>query len=235
MAKRALMLLLKAFRQENWAEEFLDGYLYCNTLRFYREWEDERLRDEKEGVIVIPGAKIDNLRFGELEIPRGDLISLSYRPRMMDYVHTFCMYCWAPPWVSDKELFVDKETQLGSIRTLEAYNGPYTVVLRDTSEFFRRLTESVEHPDSKVHRAKGSVVKYEPMLSLPSTLEETLQAAFHKDSKYVGEQEFRLAFLLDHKQQGAFRLNVGSIRDIAVRIRTKDVYDSTSLNGSKDF
>ena len=235
MAKKALMLLLKAFRQENWAEEFLDGCLYCNTLRFYREWDDKRLRDEKEGVIVIPGAKIDKSRIGEFELPKGSLSSLSYRPRMMDYIHAFCMYCWAPPWVSEKEVFLDKETQLGSIRTLEKHYGPYTVMLRDMAEFLRRLTAAVEHPDSKVRWVKGDVVKYEPMLVLPSTPEETLRAAFHKDSRYVGEQEYRFAFLLDHKQQGAFRLNIGSIRDIAVRIRTRDVYDSISVNGSKDF
>ena len=57
MGKRSLNLMLKAFRQEKWAEEFLDGCLYCNTLRFYRDWDNKSLRDKNEGVIILLPAK----------------------------------------------------------------------------------------------------------------------------------------------------------------------------------
>ena len=36
MAK-PLMMLLKAYKCERWANEFLDGCLYCNTLSFHRK------------------------------------------------------------------------------------------------------------------------------------------------------------------------------------------------------
>ena len=231
----ALMLLLKAFRQEKWAEEFLDGCLYCNTLRFYQEWDERRLRDEQEGVITISGSDIEHLRFGEIEIPKDHLVSISYRPNLMDYIYIFCMYCWAPPWIDDKRVLLNKATQLGSLRNLERYYGPHTVMLRNPKEFMRRITQAIEQTGDKVEGAKGDVVKYEPMLALPTNPKETIEAVFHKDSKYIGEQEYRFAFLLKDKQPEPFRLNIGNIRDIAKKQRTRDVYDSISVNGSKDF
>lgn len=235
MEKRALMVLLKSFRQQQWAEDFLDGVLHCNSLQFYRDWEDKRLRDENEGVIVIPGAKIDRLTFGNFRIPKSDLVSLSYRPNLMDYVCVYCMYCWAPPWVDDERVFLDKETQLGSLRRLERCYGRYSVVIQDLPEFFRRLNQVINSPYSEIVLARGTTVRYERMLALPTTPEQTLDAVFHKDKKYIGEQEYRLAFLLSQKKQGAFRMNIGSIRDIAVMMRTKDIFDSIRVNGQSDF
>ena len=234
MGKRALMLMLKAFRQEKWAEEFLDGCLHCNTLRFYRDWDNKSLRDKNEGVIVLPGANLD-LKIGDFKFPKGDMLSLSYRPNLMDYIYVYCMYCWAPPWVDDTRVFVDKETQLGSLRSLGHRYGQYAVGIKNPREFFRRLDRAVHSIDSKALTAKGEPVKYEPMLGLPTTPEQTLQAAFHKDVKYIGEQEFRFAFLLDQKLPAEFRLNIGDIRDIAVSMRTEDIFDSIKVNGQTDF
>ena len=234
MGKRALMLMLKAFRQEKWAEEFLDGCLYCNTLRFYRDWDNKSLRDKNEGVIVLPSANLD-LKIGDFKFPNRDMLSLSYRPNLMDYIYVYCMYCWAPPWVDDTRVFVDKETQLGGLRSLGHRYGQYAVMLKNPREFFRRLDRAVHSTDSKVLTAKGEPVKYEPMLALPTTPEQTLQAAFHKDVKYIGEQEFRFAFLLDEKLPAEFRLNIGDIRDIAVSTRTRDIFDSIKVDGQTDF
>ena len=234
MAKRSLMMLLKAFRKEQWAQEFLDGDLYCNTLRFYQNWENKRLRDKNEGVIVLPGANLD-LRFGDFRFPKGDVVSLSYRPNLMNYIYVYCMYCWVVPWIDDNLVLLNKETQLGSLRNLEHSYGPNAVMIRDLPEFFRRINQAVNHPSCGVLQGKGDTIKYKPMLALPSTSEQTIQAAFHKDSKYIGEQEYRFAFLLERRQREGFRLKIGSIRDIAAMVRTSDIFDSIKVNGQTDF
>ena len=227
MSKKALMLLLKAFKSEEWAESFLDGCLYCNTLRFHRERDDKQ-----EGVIVIPRAKITQLKIGGLDISK-DVRSVSHAFDIpSDYIKVVCMYSWAAPWVNEKEVFLDKETQLGSLRDLERFYGRYAVLLKDSPEFFSRLTRAVKHPNSLVIGTGRGLVRYS-LLDEILPQEEIIRTAFHKNPKYAGEQEYRFAFLV--KQHGPFRLNIGSIRDIAVLARTKDIYDTVEVNGSKDF
>ena len=42
-----------------------------------------------------------------------------------------------------------------------------------------------------------------------------LDLAFYKNPEYSGENEYRFAFLVDQKEPGLYRLNIGDIRDIA--------------------
>ena len=69
-------------------------------------------------------------------------------------------------------------------------------------------------------------------------LEDTkdmIQLAFHKNPKYASENEYRFVFVLDRDKPGPFRFDIGSIRDIAALSRTRELYDSIAINGSKDF
>ena len=229
----ALLMLLKAFRKEKWAEGFLDGCLYCNTLRYYRECDEDR-RDKQEGAIVPP---VENLKLsvGSVVLANEDIAGFTYHPKMADYINVFCMYSWAPPKVGEDQVLLDKETQLGSINELERTYGPFSVLIKDIPEFLRRLKRVVERPESRVIQAKGGLVEYRMMDVFPTTPEETMRVAFHKNPSYASEQEYRFAFLLDQEKPGPCRLNIGNIRDIAGRIRTKDVYDAISVNGSKNF
>ena len=50
------MMLLKAFKEGSWANEFLYGCLYCNTLSFHRKLDDQ------EGTAVILGSNIHQFK-----------------------------------------------------------------------------------------------------------------------------------------------------------------------------
>lgn len=235
---RALLLLLKAFGQKDWAEEFLDGCLYCNTLRFHREREDR-----EEGAIVIPGDRISELKLriqgdpgSEIDMAP-DTVSVTHHPNFVaDYINVFCMYSWMPPFEDEDQVVLDKETQLGSLRELEEKYGPHAVVIRDLREFFNRLSLAVEDPENKIVYGMRAPVKYELLDSIPDNrrVDELMKIAFHKNRKYASEQEYRFAFSFREKH-GPRRVNMGSIRDIAGPERTTDIYDSISVNGSNEF
>ena len=225
------MMLLKAFKKEKWANEFLDGCIHCNTLSFHRKL------DNQEGAVVIAGSNMTQFKIGQHELK--SVKCFTFRPNIADHINVFCMYSWAPPFEDSakKRVILNKETQLGSLRTHEDTYGPYTVLVRDIPEFFRRLSESVERPESQILSGEGNLVTYKLMDRIPKRddMEDVIQLAFHKDSKFAGEKEYRFAFLLDRDKPGFFRLKIGSIRDIAVLTRTRELYDLIEVNGSKDF
>ena len=232
MGKNApLMLLLKAFERKEWAETFLDGCLYCNTLSFHRK------KDKQEGAVVIAGSSLSRHKI-ELGVRGGQkrelesIASLTFRPNIANHINVFCMFSWTPPFIDDERILVDKESQLGSLRTLEDTYGPYTVFLKRIPEFVRRLRSAV---DSAGTTAWIDLVKYNLYDKLPTTWEEAMELAFHKNPKYSCEKEYRIALIPGQEEPGPFRLEIGSIRDIAVRARTKELYDSIKINGSSDF
>ena len=166
-----------------------------------------------------------------------DIISLTYHSNMAANINVFCMYAWAPPFEDDskKMVILDKETQLGSLRTLEGRYGPHTVFIQNVTEFFRRLEKAVVHRDSLFFGARRGLVKYEVFDKLPTKLDQVMDSAFHKNPELAGENEYRITLMVDGEKPGPFRLQIGNIRDIAVKARTRDIYDSIAVDGSRDF
>lgn len=62
-----------------------------------------------------------------------------------------------------------------------------------------------------------------------------IRLAFSKNPKYGDEKEYRFIFFVDRDEPGPFRLDLGSIRDIADAIETRNIYETITINGSKDF
>lgn len=156
---------------------------------------------------------------------------------MRDYINVYCMFAWAMLFEDDtkERVIFNKETQLGSLRTLEGVYGEYTVVVRDVPEFFRRLESAVARSENEIFRMRGDLIKYNLYDVIPTILDDAMELAFHKSPEYSGENEYRFVFVTDRQETGCFRVNIGSIRDIAEKIPTRDVYDSIAVNGSKEF
>ena len=234
-----LLMLLKAFECESWANQFLDGWLYCNTLAFHRK------KDENEATVVIPGSDITEAKIEPLDFLKDAKVeSIKIRPNAAHYINIFCMYSWRPPFddSAKEKVILNKKTQLGGLRTLEDTYGQYAVVVTKLPDFFQRITDAVRRRHSPIRGGRGDIVKYELMNRYPKNEEEMLELAFHKDPRFAGESEFRLAFMASRDipgqfeySPGWFKLNIGSIRDIAALSRTRDLYESIRVNGSKNF
>ena len=113
-----------------------------------------------------------------------DIRELTYRPDFAaDRVNVFCMYCWAPPWVDEEQVLIDKESQLGGLRKLAEAYGPYSVIISDMSEFFNRLDQAVKRPDNRIAQYMRATVQYELTDVYPVELGRMIDLAFHKERK----------------------------------------------------
>ena len=207
--------LMKVVSCEKRAEQFLDGQLYCNTLRFLRE-----KFDEYEGVIPLPGT----LQINDRTFPK-PLVS----PDPLSRLNVFCMFAWAVPKEGDK-ILLDPKSQLGSLHTLAQTFGEYTVAVNNVSEFFRRANQAAKQ-DNGLKGCRGVVKYVEPTGEMPTTLSDFLNFALQKRKSFAKEKEYRFAYWTGRKCAGPFILNIGDIRDIAFRMKTEDVYDSITING----
>ena len=226
MTKQAIISFMKIVPCVERAEQFLDGQLYCNTLRFLRE-----RFDEYEGTVPLTGT----LRIGDYVIPKEDLTEPPLlMPNLVSDLNVFCMFAWASPKAGDDEILFDPESQLGSIRDLVQTFGEHTVVVKNVPEFFRRADKAAEHPNNGVLRSGRGIVDYvEPSTGEipPTTLPEFLKVALRKRKSFANEKEYRFVYLTGREPTGPFILNIGDIRDIAFRMRTQDVYDRAEMNG----
>jgi len=232
MAKRALVLLLKAFCKEDFAEQFLDGVLHCETLSYHRKM------DEQEGaVVILPSTtRRVTLNVGGQDFTEG-IVKIAHRFSAADRMNVFCMYSWAPPFEDDtkERVILNKEEQLGSLRGLESQYGKYSVVVTDVEEFFNRIERSLDRSGDSISMMRGRRIEYELFDKIPVRTEEWFDMAFRKDPKYKGENEYRFVFVPKREDGGVLRLNIGSIRDIAKPMRTRDIYDSIKVNGQTCF
>ena len=224
MARKTIFSLMKIVPTVERTEQFLDGQFYCNTLRKLRE-----KFDEYEGTVPLTGT----LRIGDYVIPEEDLAEPPVlMPNLVSDLNVFCMFSWAAPKVDGDKILFDPESQLGSVRDLVEVFGEHTVVVKNTTEFFRRADRAVAHPYSGVLRGLRGLVEYgEPKAGMPTTLPDLLKVALCKRRGFAKEKEYRFVCLTGREPSGPFILNIGDIRDIAFRTGTRDVYNQAKMNG----
>ena len=215
---------MKIVPSEERAEYFLDGRLYCNTLRYFSEHEDKQ-----EGAIALPPHDLRvSLNLRSFVISKENIVSATLHPDIVADLNVFCMYSWAAPKVGEDHVLFDKEPQLGSIRELVKGYGEHVVVMRNVTEFFDRVKRAADCQDSGVILAKGGLIRYTEARKRPRDISEALRVALHKQEDFAKEQEYRFVFHTDRKP-GPFVLSIGDLRDIAGRIRTEDHYDSVKV------
>ena len=128
-----IISLMKILPCKGYVEYFLDGKLYCNTVGYFRD----KGYDEFEGAAFLHPT---TLRIGSHTVPEEDLVGpVILTPNLVADLKVFCMFSWRAPKVGDDEILIDLESQLGSIEACIAEFGTYTVVVKNTTEFLRRV------------------------------------------------------------------------------------------------
>ena len=128
-----IISLMKILPCKEYVEYFLDGKLYCNTVRYFRD----KGYDEFEGAAFLHPT---TLRIGSHTVPEEDLVGPAIlTPNLVADLNVFCMFSWRAPKVGDDAILIDLESQLGSIAACIAEFGTYTVVVKNTTEFLRRV------------------------------------------------------------------------------------------------
>lgn len=218
-----IVSLMKIVRCQSYANSFLDGNLYCNTVRYFRDHG----YDEFEGAAFLHP---DTVRFGSHTIPKEDLAGpvVVKLDRVAD-LNIFCMFSWTVPTVGNDRILIDLESQLGSIESCITDFGPYTVVVKNTTEFLRRVDRAVTQCGSGFLLSMRGVVRYFDPDTHQTDFANELKIPLFKQKRFAYQKEYRFVLQTGRQTAGPLVLTIGDIRDIAFCMKTEDVYASVNI------
>ena len=228
-----IFFLAKVFDQEEYARAFMRGDIFANRLSHFKMIEDgERRGDEYEGAIMPqlegliitlqPTDSDTGEMLGEITIPGHDLAAPPIiAPEWFDDINVFCMYAGHSgnfQQISSDDL-PDLKKQL---ELSEDYIGlgEHAVFVTNVEEFLRRVKAAAHREGHGI--CQGVVEYYDPNVGTPPA-HSRVASIFTKREQYAYQKEFRIA--IDTRTSGTkpITLNIGSISDIALHLRTGDI------------
>ena len=190
-----IFFLVKFFRKEQYAVDFVDGQVYCNTLRAFKGDEDSLdpgRADQSEGTTFWWQPGDAHVKINGVDI--SDHITEPFQVQMdwLKEINLFCIHACHTGEL-DMTTVSDETVELLRRELLipeECFRlGDYAVVIKDVSDFVGRMrTAAFSHGYRVAH---GLVKYYDPDTFNGSF--QGIEAAFWKQKQYSYQREFRFA------------------------------------------
>lgn len=223
--------LMKVVKCKRYAEDLLNGKLYCNSIEWFRQNHDEFEGDyytfpERITLKDIPGMKDRTITKEEFDGP------VTFYAHNMRNNFAYCMFSWLAP-MKDDIVDIRLPDQVGSLTDLSKKFGPHTVVVND-HEFIERVDNTVRQ--NKISYERGPVYYADPK---DLKTDSPRSPGFNKRECFSNEKEYRFLFDKQRPNCGndnhAFCLEIGDIRDIAVYMKTDEIFPRLASIGTKSF
>jgi hypothetical protein len=235
---RRIFCFVKFFEKEEWADDFMQGKLYCNTLQYFRDREqtEDYRGDPFEGAISLiqPHQAIIKFSFNsdkikDFTLDPNDMVGPMIVHSMDNLEHNvFCLYAiyvdddfeeFSDEELTDEEL--EKRIQSVSNR-LKLHEdcfgmGQHAVLIYAVEPFIEALKKYEKDIGIRLRRG---FVKYYDETTYHGDFKEA-EAIFHKPQKYAHQKEYRLAFRSPNKS--AFTIDIGSIEAYAKKMTADDM------------
>ncbi|WP_156879116.1 hypothetical protein [Oceanobacter kriegii] len=226
-----IFAFVKLFENREYAEDFVDGKLFMNTIRSFKEYKDEsgELRgDEYEGIVALyQPDKLGEIRFDEHVIPASDLAApiVVHGDHLLSH-NVFCIYSLN----SRGHETVSAETLSDFKRTLELHDscfglGKFCVVILNASQFIERCKAAIEKLN--VNGNLGLVDYFDEHEFHGSMPEEKL--GYQKRSLFSHQREYRVKIDTARPEPSPYILEVGDLSDIAVITTPKEFNSQLEL------
>lgn len=201
------------------------GEIYMNTLEFYRNLEDhDERKDVNEGVVRVQNhrggiLKLKNSATGTFEeVAQLTHTRIRERNSTIQNLHVYCLYYFkAEMPIKSLGTLIAKRTQHGF--------GDYAVLVVDAAEFVTRVKKAAI--DKGYHHYR-SLVKY-----VDFSQEEIDVGPFVKDQAFSHQSELRIAVHTGENNGLATKLEIGSLKDIAVMVPSGSL-DDISLSSDEN-
>jgi len=226
-----IFAFVKLFENKEYAEAFVNGKLFMNTIRSFKEYKDQsgELRgDEYEGIVALyQPEKLREIKIGEITVSALDLAApiVVQGNYLLDH-NVFCIYSLN----SRGHERVSAETLSDFKRTLELHEscfglGKFCVVILNASLFIERCTSAI-----KRHNFNGSLgpVDYFNEHEFHGCMPED-KLGFQKRSLFSHQREYRVKIDTNNPEAGPIFLDVGDLSDIAVITTTKEFNEKLEL------
>jgi hypothetical protein len=240
-----LYLLIKIFDKEEYADAFIkSGELFCRSLGDFKRIEDDGARgDVYEGVTGWhqPGRISLSISFKDKDgVERTLPIEKLAGPVVIqnigyDRLNVYCMYAVTVP-----EFEEPYETEEERLRAVEKINamlkekstlsdkalslGEFAVVVCQVGNFLSRVNKAAAAKNFTCWN--GAIEYYDPK-TFHGTFGD-FEALFRKRNTYEHQNEYRFAFG-SHEPEGTKTIRVGSLEDIAFKIRTCEINEKLQL------
>ena len=217
-----LGLLMKFCAEREHAEELLDGILHCNRVSWFRDLCDPNRGDKHDGSRLW-----EDCELSVFDDERGQWYPLNtVGPVRINHpaVDNLALFCTSlvrserherPCQQMVDEFMHQLEISLPTFICM----GEHAVVIRDKQALFRRV-DAATRRERYTFRAKP--VNYYDSYPLQLLLEQddSIEPAFHKHESYRLQREHRLVIETHKEDTDVVRLDIGSIRDIAMYMKT---------------
>ena len=227
-----IFFLAKFFEKKEYADDFLQGKLFLNSLRYFKEIEGEDGRgDKNEGAIVHPlddfiltltGTDEETGEVSEVTLTKDDLAApVSMHPRRYDHINLLCMYaCHIGDFQSISDDNINDFRKQLEIPEECVSLGEHAIIITNRQEFFHRISVAAEQGGYR--RCGGLVTYYDPEVGTPTTT-LGIETVFHKRKEYEHQSEFRIAVDANLNEPTHLKLCIGEISDIAFLMRTAEI------------
>lgn len=205
-----ILTFIKFGSEENIRDLQENGTIYCNTIEYFRQLEDNYLRgDSYEGTFKIsnypPDSKITLYLQDKKEIEL-KTAKLHLREFYTDIKGN--IYCLTA--IKREEV-----VNLGTL-TLDEKNkkfGTHFLLIKDNQEFFNRLIKGFEKENYDI---RTGFVKYYDRHKINGELD-----IFHKSQEFEYQKEFRI--IIKNERQSLIKIQIGSLKNISQVFETKDL------------
>jgi hypothetical protein len=232
-----IYLLIKFFEKERYADQFMAGELYLNTLSYFKEIEkkcaDDARSDSTEAVSMWwqpddVSMKLHAPGVGEIEITSKDLaapVSMAYT--YFDAVNVYCLYAvQTRGFVMADGKFICSETEALEIRQqwkIDARCSKFGkfAVITPVGPFLDALRKALK---SQGYRFGHGMVDYYDDTVFHGTI-PVEKVAFSKQKRFGYQQEFRLCVFPSVMLGQPITIKIGDLSSICRKA------ESSQLNG----
>ena len=238
MSGRKIWYLIKLFEKESYADQFMSGLLYLNTLAYFRKREsecDDGRVDSAEAVAmwwqpndIILTLKVPKLAI-EIAITEKDLaapVSVSFNRH--DFLHLLCLYAvyWTGFEPVGGKIHCDPKEAEALQRQLRIDDrcfkfGEFAVIV-PVVPFLDRLKKTLRH------KATGRLVEYYDDEIFHGEIPEK-DIPFRKQKRFSYQREFRLCFDTGAVQDSPITISIGDISDICAKVPSAKLPDIFTL------
>lgn len=196
--------LLKFLEKENYVNDLLDGKLYMNTLKYFKEKEnlDKARADKFETIFSHKQQKFDfininGIYFTNAQIQEGSITSISQR---FDLCNIFCLFASWEKTIDEKILIDEKNKTFGE----------YCICITNVQEFLNRVIKVIEKENIECSFMNVNYINKDENYEI-----NTNEVPFTKFDDFKYQNEFRIAIDIKKNIDKAYILEIGDIRDIA--------------------
>ena len=241
MGPPMIWYFIKFFQDERYADQFMAGELYLNTLSYFKklESEDDGRMDSTEAIAMWWQPDDISIKFtapglGETEITKKDLaapVSMAYDYH--NYLHVLCLYAVHTTGFECIDGKIDyaaseaEELQRQLHIDERCFKFGEHAVITPAVPFLDQLRGALK---SQSHRAVGKLVEYYDERTFHGEIPPK-EIPFRKQKQFSYQREFRLCIYPTVLHSNPLTIQIGSISKITAKVgasRLNSLFDIRS-------